>query len=382
MLAAQQADRAVPWGGMFRTRFEARDLDGGRSTAFTGMRTRLEALYRLSPRVRVFAQLQDVRRWGEERSTVDGSADGLDLHQGYFEAGRRGESLLWARVGRQEIEYGDGRILGNADFNNFGRTFDGIRLGLRAGGATVVDAFAVQLRESAGNDDVSDAAYFGIWSQTELGDGYTVDAFAIHDVYEGPAPTKRTTVGSELRGVMGPVSWRAQGAWQGGELDGLDLSAWMAAGTVRIPVLDDRGSVALWYDHYSGDADPGAGATAGFDDLYNRNHRFLGFADLFTGNASDTDGRGLRDLALKLGWTIPWDARLGVDLHRFLVADADGLPGATVLDEVDLTLNAPVLEGVNLMAAGVWASPDESGVSLGVAQGDVLFGYLWLEAHF
>lgn len=382
-LAAQQAaDGDVTWGGMFRTRFEAREVEGGRSTAFTGMRIRVDARHILSPEVRVFAQLQDVRRWGEETSTLDGSADGLDMHQAYLEAGLRGESRLWARVGRQEIEYRDGRLLGNADFNNFARTFDGARVGVRAGDATVVDAFAVQLRESAAGEDVSDAAYFGAWSQTGLGSGVTVDAFVIHDVVEGAASTARTTVGSEVRGTLGPATWRAQGAWQGGELNGLDLSAWMAAGTVRLPVAADRGSLALWYDHYSGDADPGPGATAGFDDLYNRNHRFLGFADLFTGDASDTGGRGLRDVAVKLGWTVSGDARLGLDLHRFLVADATGLSEATVLDEVDLTLDVPLLEGVNLLAAAVWASPTATGTALGVTEGDVHFGYLWLEAFF
>lgn len=379
---AQRLSEEVEWGGMFRARFESRGVDNGPSPAFTGMRTRVQGLFPLSGEVRVFAQLQDVRRWGEETSTVDGSAEGLDMHQAFLEAGQRGESALWTRVGRQEIEFSDGRFLGIAPWNNFGRTFDGARLAARAGSATVLDALVVQLRESSTDPSVSEAVLMGLWSRTEFGTDRVLEAFVLHDTDDGPAPTGRTTVGSELRGSSGPVSWRVQGAWQTGEFQGLDLSAWMAAGTIRVPVADDRGSVALWYDHYSGDADPGPGSTAGFDDLFNRNHLFLGFADLFTGSAADTGGRGLRDAAVKLGWSLPLGTRVGLDLHRFLVADDTGLAEAALLDEVDLTLTVPVLEGTNVILGGSWADLTDTGVALGVSPGDVLFGYAWLEATF
>ncbi|NNM35004.1 MAG: hypothetical protein HKO53_18140, partial [Gemmatimonadetes bacterium] len=71
--------------GQIRPRLEVRDLGGGDdAVALTNMRVRASVEAALDKGISVFIQLQDVRIWGEETSTLgDFSADQLDLHQGY-----------------------------------------------------------------------------------------------------------------------------------------------------------------------------------------------------------------------------------------------------------------------------------------------------------
>jgi hypothetical protein len=380
--AGQHIRGTTTWNGMFRVRPEIREVSGGESRAFTGMRVRAGLSHALSPDILIYAEAQDVRLWGEETSTLDGSAEALDMHQGYMQFGHRGESLLWARVGRQEMEFSDGRLVAFTPFSNFGRSFDGVRLALRAGDNTMVDGFGMQIRESAAEPTASDAAFFGLWSRTRLPGGHDLQLFGLHDVEEGAGRTGRTTLGSEYRGGAGALSWRALAAYQTGELAGLDLSAWMAAATTRLALGDRRGGIALWYDHYSGDATPDAGSIHNFEDLFNRNHRFLGRADVFRGERQDNQGRGIRDLAVKFQWGFSPRFNLNVDAHRFLVADDDGLDSPVVLDELDVFVRTRIIEGFSVLSLVAWASPTETGRLIGTAPGNLVSGYLWFEATF
>ena len=54
--------------------------------------------------------------------------DPLDLRQGFFEVGNPAEFPVMAKVGRQELIYGDERLIGAFDWNNFSRTFDAVKL--------------------------------------------------------------------------------------------------------------------------------------------------------------------------------------------------------------------------------------------------------------
>lgn len=376
--AAQQ----LTWQGSIRPRAEAWDEDAETSRMFTGMRTRLSVARALSADGRLFIQVQDARLWGGDRGTTDGSADAFDLHQGYVELGHRGASPLWLRVGRQEMELGEGRLVGAPQWTHVGQSFDGVRGAWKAGSKTVVDLFGMQIRESESGELVSDAAFFGAWSETDLGGGRTLELFVLHDRDEEELTTARTTLGTRYAAEAGVVSYRVQTAYQTGEVVGADAGAYMVAARVGAPIFEGRGDVTLWYDLYSGDATPEDGETGAFSDLFGRNHPYFGRADLFRDIPSDTQGRGLQDLALKLGWTVFDEGRLSLELHRFLAMDDEGLSESTLADELDLTFQWPVMGGIDLLAGGSWVTLADAGASLGVASGDLLFGFLQLSAAF
>ena len=66
-----------------------------------------------------------------EGSTVGFAADNannrIDIHQGYFDIKKLFDLPLTVRVGRQEIVWGDHRVIGNFVWSNVGHVFDGGR---------------------------------------------------------------------------------------------------------------------------------------------------------------------------------------------------------------------------------------------------------------
>src|SRR3990170_2691514 len=94
--------------------------------------TRLWADADVNEHLRVFIQLQDARTFGAEGTTVGFANAGvensiLDIHQGYFDIKKLFDLPLTVRVGRQEIVWGDHRVIGNFVWSNYGRVFDGGR---------------------------------------------------------------------------------------------------------------------------------------------------------------------------------------------------------------------------------------------------------------
>jgi hypothetical protein len=126
--------------GQIRTRTELRDglgtLNpiGSRAAAFTSQRTGITFGYKTN-RILFGATLRDVRVWGQDASSIS-NADGskLFLHEAWAEVllANKADSTfrfkafdnLSLRVGRQEFNYDDVRLLGNLDWLQQGRRFD------------------------------------------------------------------------------------------------------------------------------------------------------------------------------------------------------------------------------------------------------------------
>ena len=99
-------------------------------------------LYRLMPRVaytgKRFAATVEGRSsysFGDERYAMtapgQGLAErdgGLDLHQAFVFLGNHKEFPVSVKLGRQELAYGDQRLVGHFRWNNNARTFDGIKV--------------------------------------------------------------------------------------------------------------------------------------------------------------------------------------------------------------------------------------------------------------
>jgi len=128
----------VKVGGQLRLRPEHRnrlkpDATGGTSDVFFGQRARANVTVS-TERLRAFVEVQDARNWGTEVSTVSNDRN-LDLHQAYLELPDLGHSGVSLTLGRQELAYGDERLLGAADWLTAARSFDGavVRYGWKGG---------------------------------------------------------------------------------------------------------------------------------------------------------------------------------------------------------------------------------------------------------
>ena len=383
-LPAAVGAQTIQWGGDVRPRFEFRDVDGGSNTAFTTMRTRVDLARALNPDARIFIQFQDARYWGEEEGVGDGSADRLDVHQAYMELGHRGTSPLFLRIGRQEAEFAEGRLVGMPVWSQVGNAYDGVRATVKLGDVGLVDLFGYQVREEASTTNDRDDTLYGAWAEFPF-EGRSLQLFGLHDREGVETGAKRTTAGVYYLASVGPVSYRVEGAIQRGDLGIHEIDANMLAARITLPVLEGRGDLTLWFDRYSGDAEAFAstGAPTGtFHDLVGRNHRFFGYADLFSNIPVDTQGRGIQDVALKGSWGLWNGGRLGLDLHRFFVADDAGLSDAVLADEADLYLRKSVLEGIDLLGGASYVVAGEAGKAIGTVDADRFFFYLQLQASF
>ena len=164
-----------------RTQWE-RGIVGRQAEAATLLRTRLRLHAPVTPVLGVVIQFQDSRIFGEETSTLlDGSADQIDLHQAYVRL--MGSVLgvpLSVIAGRQEVVFGNERMLGAVGWSNTGRSFDAVRLVVQPDEArwelSALAATVVERGRMAPEPDPSAAP--GLGDHTLL--GFSLDAGALH----------------------------------------------------------------------------------------------------------------------------------------------------------------------------------------------------------
>lgn len=365
-MLAQPVAAQTTFGGQVRPRFETRT---GSASQFVSMRTRAHLAHAFE-HGGLFVQLQDVRLWGEEASTMDAAADALDVHQGFAWLG---DDARWLRLGRQEIGLGGERLIGAVDWAQQARGFDGLR-GRLPLGPVVVDAFGAQLAEEATGAAPLDRELAGV----HLSTGGPALEVQVHSIADG-GDAWRWTHGARALGALGGWSWRAEANVQRGALASMDVAAWMAG--LRLARAIGPVTPTLWIDYLSGDDDPADGVARVFDTLYATNHKFYGYADLFTNVPQHTGGRGLVDLALKLSGQVE---RVGVELagHAFRAAAADGLDSARFGEEVDLVASYPLSTDLVVSGGGAWVDVGPALRQLRGFDSDRWFGYLMVDARF
>lgn len=137
------APRRVEAGIELRWRNEFRDNGDFRSTEdfdhFLSQGLRIHLRVRAHAHLNFYVEGQDVWLFGAERDKIiHNTATNLD--QAYLDW-RPGGSDQWSfRAGRQELSYGDERLVGAFGWDNVGRSFDAARLRYRTG-AWVNDFF-------------------------------------------------------------------------------------------------------------------------------------------------------------------------------------------------------------------------------------------------
>jgi len=135
-LAAQQSRHVVPsWlklGAEMRGRVEGYSglaQPFGDEDSYYLQRFRLNAT--ISPRrwLTFYLEGQDARVFGYRRRPIAGTVQNpADLRQAYVELGSSLEGPWALRAGRQDLTFGDQRLIGAGDWGNVGRTFDAVRL--------------------------------------------------------------------------------------------------------------------------------------------------------------------------------------------------------------------------------------------------------------
>ena len=237
------------------------------------------------------AQAQDAR---VARKTVGPTgapfAGPFDLRMAFADIGDARSPVL-VRLGRQELVYGEQRLVGHVSWTNAARTFDGARVTIRTPLAAV-DVFGTSVVrildgefDTSGNGNRFAGAYattanliprgvvepFVFWRRDV---NLRTETAAVGDL-------SQMTAGVRLAGrAPGRLDYGIEMALQRGSLGTDDVDAWAGHWQLR---RSFPGAAALRligeYNYASGDADPADGARGTFDQLYPTGHDKYGLAD-------------------------------------------------------------------------------------------------------
>ena len=280
--------------GEFRQRVEGFDsfaFTPGRDDTYSLSRVRLNATVTPSASFSVQAQVQDARVAKKDVGPTAAPFRGpFDLRLAFADIGSATAPVA-ARIGRQELAFGEQRLLGHLNWTNTARSWDAARLILRSA-AFQVDLFGASLVRSlpdgfdkSGNGNRLFGAYGSATRVIPLG---TVEPFVFvrrDDNLRSEAGVSdtlnQTTVGVRVAGKLPlRLDYNSDLALQRGSLGSDSVRAWAGHWMIR-ESLPGAANIKLIseYNYATGDRNPSDGIRQTFDQLYPTGHDKLGLAD-------------------------------------------------------------------------------------------------------
>ncbi len=340
------------------------------NSSYLGQRLRLNLGYTPTTDVKFFVQFQDSRLFGAEAGTL-GNSQNTDVHQGYMQIQDLFVDGLQLRLGRQEIYFGDHRVLGNVGWTNVGRSFDGARATYERDVADL-DVIWVRTKEN----DVTDVAFSDVvnfpgspaavrkgandqdlyiaYGTIKAVPNVSIEPYWILLVDNGvggsvlaPAATNqhRHTLGLRIDGtaLSRALDYTAEFDYQTGSIASgtggstardLDITAGALALDAGYTFQEKpwRPRLGVGYDWASGDGDNNTGDNQGdfntFENLYPTNHGHYGIMDL-------VGWRNIQDIRFSMKARPTPTTGISLDYHIFRLADTGDnwyrFNGATML---------------------------------------------------
>jgi Alginate export len=256
-------------------------------------RFRATARFTMKPWLSAAVQAQDARVEGRN-GAITGAPfrDQLDLRLALVDIGNFDKSRFALRGGRQELVFGDQRLVGHGNWLNTARSFDGVR-GVFRYKKLRVDGFAASV-VAIQMDDINRSGggnylYGADAPLTILPNGGVLEPYQFVRTAEN-LPTETGAVGGLISSTSGVrmagklsarTDYNVEGAIQRGSLgsDTISASAGHALIGRIIPVGSKTYRVFGEYNFASGDNTPGDGVRGTFDQLYPTGHDKYGLAD-------------------------------------------------------------------------------------------------------
>jgi hypothetical protein len=275
-------------------------------------------LLRVRPRVgytarwfSVFVEGRHSSSTGDERNPNPESDGPLDLHQAYVTLGNHKEFPLSLKAGRQELSYGDERLIGAFGWNNIGRVFDAAKLRWQ-NPYFAADFFTGRVIIAKDNNFnmPNDYDWFsGIYASTKVIPKQTTEFYLLSRntsaqspavngatapaLLRGPAARDIYTAGARVKSAPGEFGgWDYAGEFMGQfghfndpalptanrSLEHRAYAVFAAGGyTWTKSVYTPR--LGLEYNFASGDSNPRDARHETFENLFPTNHKFYGYMD-------------------------------------------------------------------------------------------------------
>jgi hypothetical protein len=299
------------FSGEYRARVEGFTGGGFKSDtsdAYLLSRLRLNMVIQPGEWVKFAFQAQDAHVfWKNQNPPAPPFQDAMDLRLGYIEIGDVEKKSISLRAGRQELAFGAERLIGNANWLNTARSFDGARGTLRFAGLRL-DLFGARVvQPTDGEFDLNTPGnnFYGIYSSTEK--------FVPKATFEPYFLWRRASNAAMKTGGRGTLDFGTYGLrWvgklpanldygmemdkQAGSLGTNSISAWAGHWVLgqSFPKLKFKPRLSAEYNFASGDNPRDATTVGTFDQLYATAHDKYGLAD-------------------QVGWKNIHDLRAGVD---------------------------------------------------------------------
>lgn len=349
-------------GGQFRARFVSQSyfaVPGGGPAAvdfrsntphsendFLLLRTRFHLGYTPAEWLQVYGEGQNSSSTADRRNPNPQSDGPVDLRQAFVKLGAGKDEPFSLKVGRQEMVYGDERLIGVSDWDNIGRVFDAAKLRYERNGFWI-DAFTsrVVLPDDNRFDEPNWRNFFsGIYASTRTLCPRTELQFylladnagpnspkTITTAAKGSSPRDIYTIGTRFQTLPGQLNgWDANGEFAGqfgdfeyapgtpGVLAGERLNQLAFAthleGGYTFSKVEMKPRLALGLDFASGDDDPKDNDHHTFVNLYPTNHKFYGAMDLLS-------WQNLIDPYFKASVSPVKNLSLALTYHAFWLAD-------------------------------------------------------------
>ncbi len=366
--------RAWDLGGQVRLRLEHKEhfaapgvpgavdfrrTGGNEDNTYLLLREKVHAGYAPRPWLTAFVEGRDSSSQKDDRNP-NPEADQFDLHQAHLTLGNPKEFPLTAKVGRQELVYGDERVVGAFDWSNVGRVFDAAKLRFENPDIWV-DGFVgrvVLVDDNSFNEANDYDTFSGLYASTKTLIPKQETQLYLLSRNVGPgsptaSPRDIYTIGlrvKSLPGQLGGWDYEAELAGQfgrykfaaaGPSLDHEAFAAHIAGGyTCTKTTLTPR--LGLEYNYASGDGNPADGEHGTFENLFPTNHKFYGYMDFVS-------WQNMHNARLTSSIKPVKKLTVTADYHAFWLADtADAF----------YQVNGASRGGVNAAFRGVAASPN------------------------
>ena len=353
------ADGKITFDVQERLRWEIRDnnfdfnrgLNAVTDDGFLLQRFRLGMMLKPVPWLKIYGQVQDSREFFGGRTLIPGTGgaegdDSFDLRQAYVDISDYSKCPWGLKVGRQILSYGDERLVGAFDWNNFGRTFDAVKLTYKTKGFTL-DAFTstpvVITRNNFNQSDLFNGTesnrgliFSGIYATLDELSFGSVDLYslfineprgntanlqgAVSTTGANARHSDFVTLGTRIKGdpkKLNGLEFQGEFAYQVGDVRGLSLNAFAANVGVGYNFdLPMKPRIYAEYNYASGDGNSADGDVGTFQNLFPTNHKFYGIMDVFA-------WQNLHNAMLSFKVTPVKNVTAQVDYNAFWLADTN-----------------------------------------------------------
>jgi hypothetical protein len=343
----------------YRARFEG--YDGGsfrsnNSDTYLLTRFRLGLSIRPASWFKLYAELQDATAFWRDSPLVPPYQSTWDLRRAYVDFGDTARGISF-RVGRQDLNFGNGRLVGTSYWRNASRGYDAAMMVWSSSWLTV-NTFAaspVIAVENGLSHHVQGNNLHGVYGGfKKLIPGSVVEPY----IFWRLSPRAGTEQGSlaKMNEKTGGIHWAgrfsgweydAETVFQRGNVGPEKIRAWAGTltGGYNFDSLPLRPRIVAGYAFASGDRNPQDGTHGTFDQLYPNIHDHHGLADQVAWQNLKEIRSGVR-ISLRHNWTLSsmfcdwWLAKAADAFYSssgaIVARDPTGKSGSHIGTEFDL----------------------------------------------